>query len=188
VKTPSAKKAEPVANLYAKALFELASETKSIDAIAAELEALVEFLSENQQLKEALSTLTFSAEQREKLAADIAKQTQLNPVISRLFQLLTEKNRLMVLPSIYAAFRGFMDEGKNIVRGTVTTVEPLSEAEKADLSKAFGKKLNKQVVLEAQTDKEILGGLVVEIQGLTFDGSLKTTIRRLRENLERQSI
>ena len=56
------------------------------------------------------------------------------------------------------------------------------------VNQAFAKKFNKNIVLDSVIDKEILGGLVVQIQGLTFDGSLKNAIRRLKETLERQSV
>ena len=108
--------------------------------------------------------------------------------MTKFFKLLTAKNRVVVIDSIRDAFQLLSDQKKGIMRGTVSTVEALSSAEAAELAKAFTKKLGKQVVLESVTDKEILGGLVVNVQGRTFDGSLKTTIRRLKDTLERQSI
>lgn len=187
-KTTTTRKPASVAKLYAKALFELAEESRSVDSFAEEFQALIEFLGETPTLEAALSAFMFSAEEREKLATEVAQKAQLSPLLGHFIRLLTEKNRILLLPQIFEAFRGLVDESKGVVRGSVTTAEALTDAEKADLSKAFGRKLNKQIILESQTDKTILGGLIVEIQGLTFDGSLKTTIRRLRESLERQSL
>lgn len=188
VKAASGKKPEPVSRLYAKALFELAQEKNELEAATQDLGGVVELLRESFMLRQTLESVIFSIEDREKIAAELGKKAGLNPLVQRFMLLLISKNRLPMIESIHASFRELMDESKNIARGTVTTVEPLNDAQKADLAAAFSKKFNKQVELDPLVDKEILGGLVVKVQGLTFDGSLRTTIRRLKENLERQSI
>lgn len=181
-------KIEPVSKLYAKAVFELANEKNELDAVLVDFEKLIEAFEEQPQIMKALSAYMFSNEDREKLGLEILTKMQVHATVSRLVQLMITKNRLELLPSVYTALRNFADRAKGIVRGNVTVVEQLSEAEIADLSKAFGKKLNKQVLLEPSIDKDILGGLVVQIEGKTFDGSVRTALRRLKDNLERQSI
>jgi F-type H+-transporting ATPase subunit delta len=188
VKSVSTKKQEPVSRLYAKALFELAREKGEVEKVFGDLGELVGVYNETPALRQALRSITFSIEDREGLVKAVCEKVGAHPLVARLTVLLASKGRSQLLPEIYAAFLNLLDESKNIVRGTVTTVEPLSDTENAGLSKAFGKKLDKQVVLDSVIDKEILGGLIVKVQGLTFDGSLKTTIRRLKETLERQSV
>lgn len=184
----SVQQPEPVASLYAKALFELATERGEVEAVQADLAGLVEMLEQSKDLDNALAGFGINSEARTKFINEFADKTQLNSLLTRFINLLVQKNRGSVLNEVFWAYRTLVDQSKNIVRGTVTTVEPMTEVEVTDLSKAFARKINKQVVLDPVIDKEILGGLVVKIQGLTFDGSLKTTIRRLKENLERQSI
>ena len=187
MKTTGTQKKEPVAKLYAKALFELAHEKGEVDVVLRDLTSLVEIVQESPHLIQAVSAFMFPVESRQKLALEIMQKAQLSVSIQRFVQLLITKNRFQVIEQIHEAFRNLVDQSKNTVRGTLTTVESLSEAESAEISQAFARKFNKQVVLEPLIDKSLLGGLVVQVQGLTFDGSLKTTIRRLRENLERQS-
>jgi F-type H+-transporting ATPase subunit delta len=182
------KKREPVSKLYAKALFELSKESKQVESVQRSFEDLIHVTREQPDLSTALEAFMFPVADRQKLAAEVATKLELAPLLTRLLDLLISKNRIQILEGVYQAFQEYVDESKNTVRGTVTTVEPLSDSEKAGLSKAFAQRFKKEVVLDSAIDKTILGGLVVNIQGLTFDGSLKTTIRRLRENLERQSI
>ncbi|MEW6057935.1 MAG: ATP synthase F1 subunit delta [Bdellovibrionota bacterium] len=179
---------EPVSKLYAKALFEMSQEKGALEKVQEDFFGLIELVREQPQLKQAFSGFLFSKKERESLAKEFTEKAQLHPLLQRFASLLIEKDRFGLLENVYDSFRELVDESKNTVRGTVVTVEPLTEAEKTDLSKTFARRFNKQVVLEPVIDKELLGGLIVKIQGLTFDGSLKTTIRRLKENLERQSI
>lgn len=188
MKSITTKKQEPVSKLYAKALYELAYERSEVAAVQTDLAGLVETVRGEPQLAEALSAYVFSTVDRKKLVAELAGKMQLHPIVKRFVELMTEKGRFKLIEQVYESFRALVDESNGILRGTVITVEPLTDAENADLSKAFARQFNKQVVLEPVIDKEILGGLVVKIEGKTFDGSLKTTIRRLKENLERQSL
>jgi len=188
VKPTLVKKHEPVSKLYGKALFELASETNQVEAIRNDFIELLDLINSNPDLYRALSTYTFSIKEREVLVKNFSEATKLHPYLARVIDMLVTKNRLQILAGVYEAYQGLVDKSNGTVRGTVTTVEHLSDEQITDLAKTFGKKLGKNVLLNSQIDKEILGGLIVQIQGLTFDGSLKTTIRRLRENLERQSV
>lgn len=179
---------EPVAKVYAQALFDLAQEQNKVDELLKSFSEFVEFLNSQEDLVETLASRTFTSEQREKLVLELAKKINLDGTLTKLLHVFTLKNRLSVLQDTLRAFQFRVDQSKGIVRGTVTTVEPLSDEQREDLAKHFSKKLNKHVELETRIDKEILGGLIVQVQGLTFDGSLKTTIRSLKENLERQSL
>lgn len=178
----------PIAKVYAKALFLVATERKELEGIQAELSEFVQIVMESENLESVLSSRALLLSERQRLAEQVMEKLGIHPVLKKLFEQLVAKGRVSVLPAIAEALGALVDESKNIVRGTVTTTDPLTEAERNDLTKAFAKKFNKQVVLGQALDKSILGGLIVNIQGLTFDGSLKTSIRRLKETLERQSV
>ncbi|MBI2605464.1 MAG: ATP synthase F1 subunit delta [Deltaproteobacteria bacterium] len=177
-----------IAKVYAKALFLVASERKELESIQAELSEFAQVVFESANLAPVLSSHALLLSERQRLAEQVVEKLGVHPVLKKLFAQLVAKGRVSALPAIAEAFGALVDESKNLVRGTVTTTDPLTEAERNDLSRAFAKKFNKQVVLRQALDKSILGGLVVNIQGLTFDGSLKTSIRRLKETLERQSV
>ncbi len=177
-----------IAKVYAKALFLIATERKELESIQTELSEFAQIVSEGTNLAWVLSSHAFLLSERQQLAEQVVEKLEVRPVLRKLFAQLVAKGRISVLPAITEAFGALVDESGNLVRGTVTTTDPLTEAEHNDLARAFAKKFNKKVVLRQTLDKSILGGLVVNIQGLTFDGSLKTSIRRLKETLERQSV
>ncbi|MBI3543902.1 MAG: ATP synthase F1 subunit delta [Deltaproteobacteria bacterium] len=188
MKATNSQKPEPVAKLYAKALYEFASERKELDAVVTEIGDLRDLMQDSADLRRVLTGFMFDVESRQKVAREVAEKASFGATVTNFIDLLISKNRLQLIDAVYGALRALVDQSKNVVRGTVTTVESLTESQTVDLSKALSKKLNKQVVLDSVIEKDIIGGLIVNVQGLTFDGSLKTTLRRLRENLERQSI
>ncbi len=182
------KTSSPVAKVYAKALFELAKEKGELENVLSEIKELNLFFKNNKEIYNALSSDAFLLVERVKLANEFCKQVGMSPVNAKLIDLLVSKGRLAVLVSIEKMLLDLIDQSQDIVRGTVTTVDPLADSEISDLSKTFSKKIGKKVMLNQELDKNILGGLVVDVGGLTFDGSLKTSIRKIKETLERQSV
>lgn len=175
---------EPAAKLYAQALFSLAQEQNAQEQIAQELRDFSAFVRENDQLRAILSGQAFSRQEREAVLGVIAEKSSLSPLVHRLAKMLISRNRLVLIEAIEKAYQRIWDAQQGIIRGKVTTAETLSDAERQDLEKAFGRKLGKKVLLEQFVEKSILGGLVVSVQGRTFDGSLKTTLMRLTESLD----
>ena len=181
-------KSNPIAKVYAQALFELAKEKNELEPIFLELKEINKYFSENKKIYIALSSDAFLLVERIRLAVEFCKLAGVRPVLAKLIELLVSKGRLPALAMIEATYMDLIDQSQGIVRGVVTTVDPLIEGEIDGLSKAFSKKLSKKVLLNQALDKSMLGGLIVDVGGLTFDGSLKTSIRKIKENLERQFV
>ncbi len=174
--------------VYAKALFEIAEEKNILDKVQQDLEAFLETLTVEPALPLAFANTAFSNSAKTELSKKLAEKLSLSKEVIRFIELLIQKNRINFFSEICRAFSEIKDVRQNILRGTVTTVGKLDETTKQDLAQAFAKRFNKKVILEQKENKAILGGLVVELNGLVFDGSLKTTLNNLKENLERQSV
>ena len=51
------------------------------------------------------------------------------------------------------------------------------------LAKALSSALDKEVHLDARQDPALLGGVVAQVGNLVFDGSLRTQLQRMKDNL-----
>lgn len=182
------RKQDPLTEVYAKALFELATEQNAQDEIFTDFECFVALLGEQPELYRALSAFLFPVGERESLAANICSEAKVNKVLEHFIRLLIARNRFSVIGGIFDAYRAFLDERQGIVRGTAVAAAPIGDDQLRQLSDAFSKKFSSKVLLEEKIDPSILGGIIVKVKGKTFDGSLKTTIQNLRASLERQSI
>ena len=52
------------------------------------------------------------------------------------------------------------------------------------LAKAFGKKLNKRVAFHVSTDPSLLAGMKVTVNGVTYDGTLRSQLQKLRDQIK----
>ncbi len=171
---------DPAAKRYAQAAFELARDKSELEVWERDLSAL----------GEALMTPGAMAFLASRHVPDEGKQDFLRrvigqpaPLVSNLLRLLSEKNRLGLLPQIIEAFQRLVDEERGIAHAQVVTAVPMSGDEQAAIARRLSELTGKQVQIEAREDPEILGGLVARIGDRLIDGSTKTKLIALRRRL-----
>ena len=69
------------------------------------------------------------------------------------------------------------------MRASVTSARPLDPALEARLKSALEKQSGKVVILEKREDPAIVGGVITQLGDLMFDGSVRTQLAQLREEL-----
>jgi F-type H+-transporting ATPase subunit delta len=179
-------KASAVSRSYAAALYELSKERGDVAEVQAQLAALASAWSESKDLRGVFASARFSDAEKTGLIKALAEKFALSPLTARFLSLLAEKGRLSVLAEISSEFQARIDEAAGTLRGTVVTADVVPQEQVKDLERAFSQRFKKTVLLEPQTNNDLLGGLVVRIGDLSFDGSLRTSLENLKNKLERQ--
>jgi F-type H+-transporting ATPase subunit delta len=87
------------------------------------------------------------------------------------------------LPFIIAVYQEMADEAMGRVRASVYTVMEPTKEEKEKIREKLTKVTGKEVILETIQDASLIGGMVTKIRGLVLDGSLRTQLATIRENL-----
>jgi F-type H+-transporting ATPase subunit delta len=177
--------ATAVARRYAKALYELAAEDGVVDAVAVDLSALVQGVSELDA--ETLQPGVLGIETRKRIADKVAGAHGGDSLLSRFVRVLAENDRLAELSAVSDWFGKIRDVAAGRVRALVTTPVQLSATDTDRLTAVFSKLLGKQVVPELKIDDSLIGGVVVEVEGRVFDGSVRTSLQRLSERMAGQS-
>lgn len=172
------------ANRYAKALFAVALEEKAdLAQVDRDLTALVELLGSNAELQEAASRVGVPDAARKALMAAVAGKMAVAPPLGKVVALLAEKRKMNLLPDVAAEYRERLLAHQNVVHAHVTSAAPLSQenttALEASLSRATGKKVD----LSVAVDPELLGGIIARIGSTVYDGSIRTQLTRMRQQL-----
>ncbi len=166
-----------LAKRYAKALFSLAAEEGSTGEVAAALQQLAVAVSQVDGDRIAPGVLERDALHRmgEALAAPLGRDTTLG----RFVRLLTMRERLVIVPAIQDWFVRMQDEAAGRARLSVLSASELDDSELREVSAAFARLADCNVVPELRVDPDLIGGIVVELQGRVYDGSVKTHLSRL---------
>jgi F-type H+-transporting ATPase subunit delta len=171
-----------IARRYAKALFSLAREEDTLDATGGELERLAH-LAADSDVGPMLANPLLATATRRALAKTLGEQLALGPTTRNFVGLLAEHKRLDQLAGIDDQFRRLVDQELGRVRATLTSAVDLDPNESATLTRRFEQMTGKTVLTESEVDPALLGGVVVEIGGRVFDGSVRTQLERLAASI-----
>ncbi len=98
-------------------------------------------------------------------------------------ELLAEKKRLLLIPSILAEFEKMKLEYESCCRVEVTSVTLLKEDEISRFSEALSKRLGLKVTMSNKQDPSILGGAIIQSGDFVMDHSVKGKLKQLAEHL-----
>jgi F-type H+-transporting ATPase subunit delta len=174
-----------VARRYARALLSLGLEEGRHEKYGDELEAVIAVLDESPDAGPVLRNPGYSQEHRQAAVSALASAMELSPMVVNFLRLLVDRQRIADLPAIARAYRAMVDVEEKRVRATVTAAEPLSQAELDRLREAIAGMTGRTIILDSKTDPAIIGGVVTQVGATMFDGSLRTQLERMREELKR---
>jgi F-type H+-transporting ATPase subunit delta len=172
-----------IAGQYAKALFDSADETQSLDAVLKDLQSYASLYHSVPELPAFLTNPSVRQDEKLDFIAKSITPT-VHPLVSALAKLLVEQERNELLPAIAKQYENFKDQREGVTTAQVTTAVPLPEhlatRLQASLQKLYG---FETVHLNTQVDPDILGGVVVRIQDHVIDGSLKGKLETIRKQV-----
>lgn len=169
---------------YAKALFQLAREAGQEAKIGQELEQFNGAYTQS-DLKQVLVNPAFALEVRKKILAQVTQAEQLSELTRHFLSLLADRDRLPHLAGIVSCYRRLLNEAKGRVEAKVVSVRPLEPDWLDQLRGQLHGISGKDVVLQQETDPGLLGGLLVELEGKVYDGSIRTQLENMKQRIVR---
>ena len=173
----------PAATRYARALLTIAVQESDPVRIGEELATVVGTLTDNPELGKAVMSAKLPVATRVSVVRALVDRAGFAQPLARLLVILAERARLELLPTLLEVYRERLLAHQNIVRASVTAAAPLS----SEAIQALGQRLSgvtgKQVQLAADVDASLIGGLVTRIGSTVYDGSVKTQLQRMKQQL-----
>jgi ATP synthase F1 delta subunit len=174
---------EEIAEVYARALFEVAKERDILDEIHDELGAFTTALEENRELAVFFFSPYFSSEEK-KNGLERAV-TGANPVFMNFLETLLERHRMPVIFRMRARFEQLWDEENKLLPVEITSSVQLDKEIVAQIGDRIGEQTGQKVELSSKVDPEILGGLVVRVGNFVLDASIRNRLNQLRKQVAR---
>lgn len=172
------------ANRYAKALFDVAvAENNDLAQIDRDLAAVVAMMHESPELAAASGRGAVTDEARTNLMQAVAAAMTLSAPVTKLLVLLAKSRKLNLVPDLAISFRERLLAHQNIVRAEVTSAAPLTPEKTQALVESLSKVTGKKVELSVSVDPALLGGVVARIGSTIYDGSVRTQLERMRQEL-----
>ena len=164
---------------YAIALFDLARESKSIDAVERSLATIRDALAQSDDFRNLTKSPLVSRENATKAVMASAGEMGIDPTTTRFLGVLAHNRRLGDLPAIVRAFRQLAARHRGEIAAEVTSAHPLDEAQVSELKQQLRTRVGSEVSVELDVDPDLLGGLVVRIGSQMIDSSIRTRLNAL---------
>jgi F-type H+-transporting ATPase subunit delta len=171
-----------VARRYAKAVVAVAQEQRTLEQTGAELQ-LLRALTADPEIAAGIANPLLSAAARRDLARGIAEQLRLGPTLRNFISLLADHRRLDQLGAIAEQYERIVDEQLGRVRARITAAAPLSAQQAQAVVEALTQVSGRTVLAEQEVDPALLGGVVVDIEGKIYDGSVRTQLETLAASI-----
>jgi F-type H+-transporting ATPase subunit delta len=176
-----------LATSYAKALYESAkaqgTTSAQFDEIEQQFDGFVALLKDNDQLHKALMGPVVTAKEKVGVIEAISQKSNYSKPLTLFLVLLAQKERLQAVLDIHEAFTSVRLEAEGAVSGRLVSADPLNDSDLKALSDAFTNKLGKRVAFRVSTDASLLAGMKVTVGGVTYDGTLKSQLQKLRDEV-----
>jgi len=173
-----------VSGRYATALFELARDEKSVDALVADLAKFDAMLAESDDLRRLVRSPVFTADSQSKALAAVLDKAEIAGIAANFLKVLTANRRLFAVADVIRAFRALVAKFKGEATADVTVAEALSDTNLDTLKVALKSVTGKDVALNVKVDPSIIGGLVVKLGSRMVDSSLRTKLNSIKHAMK----
>ena len=172
-----------VARPYAEAAFRSALDRKDLERVGTAL-AIAAAIAANERVRSYLSDPRVGAAQKKALFADVAGE-RMDGVTANLIAVLVDNRREELIGSIAEQFDQLKREHERVVRARITSAQPLTDAQRADIIGALEKRYGRKVEAETDVDPQLLGGARVQVGDEVIHASVRDALAQMAAALTR---
>ena len=170
-----------VGPIYARALLSAAESSGNVEEIMDQFHSLIHDVFDKQPVLEmGLANPKLPPEEKirvlDKVFAD-----KMDVTLLTFLKVVSRRGRLNAIRGIYRAAAAMRDEAVGRVRVVVTTAQPLDAAATTSLKEKLQNLFKKQVSITSKVDASVLGGLIVRVGDVVFDGSVDGQLKLLKK-------
>lgn len=174
---------------YAKTIVENVFEGEGREELVEvrnQIRVLIRQLRSNPQFIQALKNDELSSEQLEGLIKNVF--TGFNPVLLQVVGVMAGQRDMELLPRVLHAFDRHMADDYNLVAVDVTTAVELDDHLRDVIRAKVQQEIGKDAVINERINKDMLGGIVMTVQGKRIDASVRAQLNKARIELKKNTM
>lgn len=189
-----------IARRYGRVLYDIAAEKKDFatpdknhpetpkdifDNIATQLQEFVDLINENPTLEKSLRNPLLRGQEIVSLVKTLCKKMKFSLEITNFLTIAARKKRLSEINEILEAYKFEVSQARKQVVARITSSHELSSAYQKKLLQVLQKKTGKSIKLEITLNPSLIGGIIIHLESVIIDASLKTKLAKIQHILER---
>lgn len=174
---------ETVARRYANALADVVLKSGETETVRSELKQWQEVFENNADLNTVFGNPSITHIDKREILDQLISRARPSKTTSNFLRILSDNGRLGELGAINDRFAAVLEERSGVVSAAITSARDLPEDERAAFKTNLEKLTGKRVKIKYEIDQEIIGGVITRIGSTVYDGSVKTRLENLKEQM-----
>lgn len=170
---------------YAKAIFDIGSQQGDLTKLGQDIRSLAKAMNESRELQSVLTNPAIRRSDRRRVVDGLLQSIGVQTASRNLVYILLEGERMANVPGISRALDEMIEAKAGRVTAEVTSAKPLDPSQLSQINAALEKLSGKKVSVTTRQDPELLGGVIAKVGDTVYDGSLRTQLRTLRDELSK---
>jgi ATP synthase F1 delta subunit len=172
---------EEIAEVYSRALFDVAQEHDILDDVHEQLGQFTDELDKNRDMQVFFFSPYFSSQEKKDGIGKMIEGADENFV--RFLELLAERHRMPAIFRIRRDFDALYAEERKLLPVTVTSAVELDKDTVKEIGRKIEENTGKKVELTTKVDPNVIGGLVMRVGNVVMDGTIRARLERLRKQV-----
>ena len=161
---------------YAKALMSLSNSDLQVNKYLKYFESLIVAKENNKEFNDFLANPFITSKKKIKVIEKISLKLSFDRFFRNFLKVVASHGRLYILEGIFKVFKLMIQNKNNETNVEVITATKLQDKMKLKLTTKLEKITGKKIIINNLIEESIIGGIIVKINSLMIDSSLKTKL------------
>jgi F-type H+-transporting ATPase subunit delta len=172
---------EEIAQVYARSLFEVASEADKLDTVREQLGAFADALHASRELQTFFFSPYFSTEEKKDGLGRTV--TGADETLTNFLEVLVENHRMPVIFRVRRELDRLWQEANQLLPVEITSAVTLDDSVATRIGDEIGRQTGRRVQLTSTVDPDVIGGVVLRVGNSILDASIRTRLEALRKQV-----
>jgi F-type H+-transporting ATPase subunit delta len=172
---------QEIAEVYSRALFDVAMEHDILDDVHDQLGQFADELDTNRDMQVFFFSPYFSSQEKKDGISKMLEGADEN--FQRFLELLAERHRMPAIFRIRRDFDALYAEERKLLPVTITSAVELDKDTLKEIGSKIEENTGRTVDLTTKVDPNVIGGLVMRVGNIVMDGSIRARLERLRKQV-----
>ena len=171
---------------YSRALFEVAKETNELEKVEIDMKKFQSLYDASTDIKNFIKDPTLSINQQNNVINFLSEKLEFTKNFKNFFLLLIKKRRIFFVKKISEAFLRLCLKKRGEIKASLISSKELSKSELDQIGKDFSKTMGSTLKFDYKVDKELIGGLQLQLGSFMIDTSIKNKLKKYEQKLLEQ--
>ena len=171
------------ANRYSLALYELANESNIISKVEENSDSVLKLISINKEFNSLIKDPTMSQDNLKNVINKISENFNLEILFKNFLNFLISKRRFFYVEKILKSFNEICSEKRGELKAEIRSAKELSQKEIDKITEELSSNFKSKIKLNYNHDKDLIGGLVVQVGSTMIDTSIRNKIQQIENKM-----